>query len=50
MISLRLSKAGYGSPESILQWDTMNVMAALDYEKFLIEYDSEFRIINKVTT
>lgn len=47
---MRLSKSGYGFPSEILQWDTMDVIVALEYEKFLNDYDQEFQHLNKETT
>lgn len=36
-----------GDPEEILQWDPVTVMTALDYEKFLIDYEKEFIRLNE---
>lgn len=47
---MRLSKAGYGTPSEILNWDTLDVMLALEYEKFLIDYEQEYLFINKPET
>lgn len=38
---------GYGSPSDILQWDSMDVVVALEYEKFLMDYEEEFQFLNK---
>ena len=50
MIAIKLAKQGYGSPNEILNWDTMDVIVMLEYEKFLQDYDQEFQVLNKEKT
>ena len=47
MLALRLSKAGYGRPDEILQMPTDMVMSALHYEKFTQDYEHIFLEMNK---
>ena len=47
MICIKLSKQGYGSPNEILNWDAMDVIVALEYETFLIEYEETCHALNK---
>ena len=47
MIALKLSKEGYGNPEEILKMRTDLVMMAVDYEKFLQDYERSFIELNK---
>jgi hypothetical protein len=44
---LRLSKAGYGTPEQVLAMRSDIVLMALDYEKFVSDYESEFIVMNR---
>lgn len=48
-MALKLSKEGYydGNPESVLQARVDHVLAALEYEKFQIDYEVVFRELNK---
>ena len=46
IIAIKLAKMGYGSPQEILRWDSMDVMVALDYELFLVDYEKEFARLN----
>ena len=47
MAALRLSKAGYGKVEDILAMRCDLVIAALEYEKFIQDYEMQFMEINK---
>jgi len=44
---LRLSKAGHGRPDEILEMRTDLVVSMSSYEVFLNEYESSFIEINK---
>ena len=44
---MKLSKAGYGRPQEILNERADLVLAMLDYEGFLVDYETTFREINK---
>ena len=46
MVALRLSRAGYGTPEAILDMPSNIVITALRYEKFLEEYNDKFVELN----
>jgi hypothetical protein len=46
-VVLRLSKAGYGAPDALLAMRTDLVMAALEYEVFLKDYEAEFAELNR---
>lgn len=50
LIAARLSKAGYGTVEQILQLDALQVMTLIHYETFVNEYEEEFVQLNKETT
>lgn len=49
LISLKLAKAGYfgGNPESVLQARVNVVLEALEYEKYLYDYDTALRELNE---
>lgn len=49
MIALRLAKAGYygGHPEAVLEGRADMVIAALEYEGFLTDYDNAEYDLNK---
>jgi len=47
---LKLSKAGYGTPEQVLKWSSEMTLLALKYEKFLDDYEFEFLKLNKETS
>lgn len=49
MVALRLAKAGYGGgdPERILKMRADLVVAAIQYEAFLIDYERTFLEINR---
>ena len=47
MLALRLSKSGYGRPEQILAMPTDMVLLALEYEKFIRDYENAFYELNK---
>jgi len=47
LVYFKLSKAGYGSVNEIEQWDARRVLQALNYEKFVYDYESAFIEINK---
>lgn len=47
LAALRLSRAGYGDPERILAMRADLVIAALDYEMFLQNYEAAFVELNK---
>jgi hypothetical protein len=42
-----LSRAGYGTPEEILNMQSQIVVTAIFYEKFLREYEEKFLELNK---
>jgi hypothetical protein len=44
---MRLVKAGYGSLVEVQQFDARTVLQALNYEKFLAEYESAYLEIIK---
>lgn len=46
VIAVRLSRAGYGTPEQVLATDVETVMTELEYENFLNEYQAEFERLN----
>ena len=45
--ALRLSKAGYGKPQEILETPLDIVIGMIAYENFLPEYEERFIEINK---
>lgn len=49
MIAVKLAKAGYysGDPKAVLSAPTDIVMAAIQYEKFLTDYESTYMELNK---
>jgi hypothetical protein len=47
LIYFRLSKAGYGHVDDIEKWDARKVLQALNYEKFVYDYESAFVELNK---
>lgn len=47
LIMFKLSKAGYGSISQIEKWDARKVIQALNYEKFISDYESAYIEINK---
>ncbi len=47
VIALKLSRAGYGRPDEILKMPTDIVLAALNYEQFVNEYEAEFIELNR---
>lgn len=49
IIALRLAKAGYagGDPERILKMRADFVLAAIQYEKFVKDYEGAFIELNK---
>jgi hypothetical protein len=47
LIILRLSKAGYGTPEQIRQMTGQDVISLYHYENFINDYEKEFFEINK---
>jgi hypothetical protein len=49
MIALRLAKAGYagGDPERVLKMRADIVLAAIQYEKFVSDYENAFIELNK---
>ena len=46
-VALSLSKAGYGTPEQIMEMNAEIVMSALDYENFKNEYEQEYMQLNR---
>ena len=44
---MRLIKARYGSYKEILEMPTDVVMLAVEYEEFLVKYESRFHDLNK---
>jgi hypothetical protein len=48
MVALRLSKAGYGRPDEVLDMNCDLVLAAIEYEKFIVDFQSESIEINRV--
>jgi|HubBroStandDraft_3_1064219.scaffolds.fasta_scaffold127398_3 hypothetical protein len=42
LFALRLAKAGYGKPDEILDMNLETVLAAIDYESFLVDYQDAF--------
>ncbi len=47
MVALRLCKSGYGRPDQILRMPTDVVLTALEYERFLKDYEAEFIELNR---
>lgn len=47
MVALRLSKAGYGRPDEILKMRCDLVIAAIEYERFLSEFEGAVYELNK---
>ena len=47
MVALRLSKAGYGLPQEILDTPLDLVLGMIAYEKFIQEYEERFIELNK---
>ena len=47
MAALKLSKAGYGKPQDILDAPLDLVIGMIAYEKFSSEYEARFYEINK---
>lgn len=43
----RLVKAGYGDLKAIKQMNSREVLQALSYEKFLSDYETAYRELNK---
>lgn len=46
-MALKLSKAGYGRPDEILDMPTDLVLTALEYESFLNKFEAEAYELNK---
>lgn len=46
LVSLRLSKEGYGSPVEVLGMPTDIVLAALDYVTFIGDYEQTSHCLN----
>jgi len=44
---VQLSKAGYGTPDQILETRVDIVMAAIEYEKFCPEFEAAFIELNR---
>ena len=49
LIALRLSKAGFGFPEDIREWDAQKTLQALNYLQFVDDYESTYIELNKKT-
>lgn len=49
LITLRLAKEGFGTPEQIEQMRTDTVLDALQYSTFLADYESTYVELNKET-
>lgn len=47
LIYFKLSKAGYGSVNEIEKWDVRKVLQALNYEKFVSDYEHAHMEVNK---
>lgn len=47
LTAVRLSKAGYGTPDQILHMPVDVVLAAMEYTAFLDDYETTFRELNK---
>jgi hypothetical protein len=47
VIALKLSKAGYGRPDEVLEMRCDIVLAAAEYEGFLSQYEAEWIELNK---
>jgi hypothetical protein len=47
LIYFRLAKAGYGSVSEIAEWDARTVLQALNYEKFIDDYERAWLELNK---
>jgi len=47
MLSLKLAKAGYGTPADILSWGTTMVLDALEYEDFCNDYQTVVTEMNR---
>lgn len=46
LIFLKLSRAGYGSLAEVEQMDAHHILQAVNYEKFLSEFEASFVHIN----
>lgn len=47
LIHLRLVKQGYGTLKEVEEMDARKVLQALNYEKFVADYEAAFVEINK---
>jgi hypothetical protein len=47
LVALQLTKAGYGTPQQILKMDSEIVLTAVEYEKYLGEYEEKFLELNR---
>lgn len=50
LIALRLSREGYGDPQTLLHTRSDIVLAAFQHSEFIAEYERAFAEINKDTT
>lgn len=46
LIALKLAKEGYGTPDQVLAMRSDIVVAAVEYETFLNEYDRTIKVLN----
>ena len=44
---MKLSKAGYGSVNEVMDWTAKKVITAVEYEDFLGRFEDSFMEINK---
>ena len=49
IVALKLAKAGYGTPAEIMEMQADVVIAATEYEGFLVRYEAEFQRLNAPT-
>lgn len=45
--ALRLSKAGYGNFQEIMEWDSESFLTVLEYDIFCSDYDEVFFELNR---
>ena len=47
LIHFRLVKAGYGSYEEVKKMNAREVLQAINYEKFCVDYENSYLEINR---
>ena len=47
LIYFKLVKSGYGSLKEVKEFDARTVLQALNYEKFVSDYESAYMEVNK---